>query len=496
MKYIKRYTLYKESKGFKTNEANKENGIIVYHGTPNKFDAFEYEKSSIYNLYGRGFYFTDSLKIAKGFLGGILDKKGTESHIKKCKLLVDKIYDFDEDISNAELLEYKQILLKNYDDFWFKHIYSILREEDFNLVKMNKRICNRKNLLYIKNKLINNDNTYSKDVNKLSRLDVFGILTDDFHSIWGKKHIVDYLKTKYDCFKLKQIGSGLSHYKTKIAHNIYVVFTNNKIQYLEDIKKTNENWYGDKDKTYETSIEHKEKFLVDLDYTLNWVEKHNPTFKTDDDEMSIDKIEHFYDYDSSKSKEWNIENFKNTVKESAISKIKEYMKVYKSTKKNGFKTIYRQISVDKIEDLKTDEIGLYWSFDSVRKNNNIREFDSNNIHLLITGEAKFDQINWGNGLDNYIYFGDAESEIKLLPNNKIKILDIEVLKIRVYTKDEEKSYSSQLCSVVNHSNKINVYFTNYSKYNSIERKNMEKEAIEYFNKIQNSVDKIKQLLVR
>ena len=146
--------------------------------------------------------------------------------------------------------------------------------------------------------------------------------------------------------------------------------------------------------------------------------------------------------------------------------------------------------------MKTDEIGLYWSFDSVRKNNNIREFDSNNIHLLITGEAKFDQINWGNGLDNYIYFGDAESEIKLLPNNKIKILDIEVLKIRVYTKDEEKSYSSQLCSVVNHSNKINVYFTNYSKYNSIERKNMEKEAIEYFNKIQNSVDKIKQLLVR
>jgi hypothetical protein len=74
---------------------NKNNELIVYHGTNKSFSNFELEHTSIFNLYGRGFYFTDSLDIAKSYIGGILNRKTSESHIKEYLLLVNNIYDFD-----------------------------------------------------------------------------------------------------------------------------------------------------------------------------------------------------------------------------------------------------------------------------------------------------------------------------------------------------------------------------------------------------------------
>lgn len=211
---------------------NLENGLIVYHGTNKSFSKFEIEKTSLYNLYGRGFYFTDSLEVAKCYIGGVLNQKSEESHIKKCKLIVNNIYNFDEEISNSELLEYKKIFIDNFEDFSLKRIYDVL-PEDFGEDLYTKRFCNRKFLLNLKSKITDKE-TYSQG-NKLTRLDVFGMITDDFSAIWMKKHIIEYLKSKYDCIKLEMEGTGLSDNIENIIHNVYIVFDSDKIDIVENI---------------------------------------------------------------------------------------------------------------------------------------------------------------------------------------------------------------------------------------------------------------------
>jgi hypothetical protein len=114
-----------------------------------------------------------------------------------------------------------------------KRIYDVL-PNDFNDNLDTKRYCNKSFLLKLKYNIT--DDVYSKDKNTLTRLDVFGLLTDDFHTIRMKKHIVDYLKNKYDCFKLKMLGTGLSNDKNNMEHNVYVVFDNNKIKIINNIK--------------------------------------------------------------------------------------------------------------------------------------------------------------------------------------------------------------------------------------------------------------------
>lgn len=214
-------------------EQKNSNGLIVYHGSPNMFDIFDINKTSHFNLYGRGFYFTDSLQIAKSYIGGILNRKTKDSHVKKCRLLVSDIYNFDEQISESELLEYRQLFLSNYDDFWFKRIYDIL-PDNYNL-KMSKTLCTRKKLLTIKNNFINKEG-YSEGQNSLTRLDVFSILSDDCNAISSKKCMTDHLKALYDCFTLEREGNGLSDSSlSNTIHRIYVVFSNEKIQILSNI---------------------------------------------------------------------------------------------------------------------------------------------------------------------------------------------------------------------------------------------------------------------
>jgi hypothetical protein len=219
-----------------------ENGepLVVYHGTNSEFSVFDLEKSSVYGIYGKGFYFTNNKKIAEEYLGGVLNKKSQKSHIKICFLNIKKPYFIDQEITDEEIYFYKQIIKKDKDyDFWFKRMY------DNDLPKkwedgINETLINRNDLLSIKNKLKNQkNNDYISKRNELTRNHVYGILTDNFNTINSKKVINEKLLKKYDGIISEYEGSGLMNIESLFTkHNVYIVFEPNQIKLADGTNTT------------------------------------------------------------------------------------------------------------------------------------------------------------------------------------------------------------------------------------------------------------------
>lgn len=213
-----------------------------------------------------------------------------------------------------------------------------------------------------------------------------------------------------------------------------------------------ENYY-EGNKKYDTSDPiHKEKFLVDLDYTLNWAIKHNPKFETSDEESRISHIEKWLDYDVNISKKDNIKEFIKTKTNTFRYDIIAYMKVYKKAKSAGYIKLYRQIAMDKLTEFNYKNIGIYWSFENPLTNH-INVLGNGKIKFVISANVKFENINWENGLDNYLYFGDSECEVKLYSDANIQILDI---KLQNRFKDEDVNEDEALKFIANIKKVLNI----------------------------------------
>jgi 8-oxo-dGTP pyrophosphatase MutT (NUDIX family) len=213
--------------------------LQVFHASNTKFDIFEIDKSSYWAIYYKGFYFTDNKKIANDYLGGILDHKSEESHIKKCFLNIRNPYLFDAEITDAEINVWKQIFHSKEDDFYFKRIWAYkLPKKWENGLTLN--LFNRHDLLQFKNHLVKQGAAYSEDKNILTRNDVYGIISDDFNigyiKEWLNKSI---LSKKYDGFIIHSKGSGLQNKKTdSLDHAIYVVHKSNQIKLADGTNTT------------------------------------------------------------------------------------------------------------------------------------------------------------------------------------------------------------------------------------------------------------------
>lgn len=191
-----------------------------------------------------------------------------------------------------------------------------------------------------------------------------------------------------------------------------------------------ENWYSDHydrgSREYRKYSNHKSKFLKDFDYTYRWVREHNPQLKnvygdySDMDEKKVKEIlkdhpEEYQEYLD--EKETNI-----------TAHIKSYMELYEMWEKKGYVPCIRSINVDSMEDVKWNEIGVYWSFTDGGDMGRSRDFDDNNkeIYLTFHSNIEIDKINWENSLDNFTYYGSDENEVKVYPNVPLTINKIEI----------------------------------------------------------------------
>lgn len=242
-------------------------------------------------------------------------------------------------------------------------------------------------------------------------------------------------------------------------------------------KTLNENYYdGEKDYTINNK-NHKALFLNDLDYTLNWVLEQNPEFETNDESARIKTIEDWHEYDNRISKDDNIKNFIKRKTYIFKNDVINYMKIYQKAKKQGYLTVYRQLGLDKLSDFNKNNIGYYWSFDSVLLNSNLSEFGKDTLRILITADIKFENINWENGLDNYIYFSEYESEIKIINDTNIKIVNVELIHYTHYVNGEEQF------NISHSKNGYRIYRLRNIKY--------EKEANDIMRKLLDDISKLK-----
>lgn len=149
--------------------------------------------------------------------------------------------------------------------------------------------------------------------------------------------------------------------------------------------------------------EHKAKFLIDYDYTYDWVLKYHPNMEID--YMTDDE-----------------EDYKTTAKITIEQHIKSYMKLFKKPIIN----IQRKITVKNISDIKYNNLGVFWSFQkiSVTFPHGIM---SPYYTVIFHGSTTHQNINWENSLDNFVYYGHDESEVKLFPDSKIVITDVEII---------------------------------------------------------------------
>ena len=119
-------------------------------------------------------------------------------------------------------------------------------------------------------------------------------------------------------------------------------------------------------------------------------------------------------------------NYLNFIK----NQILDYSKIYKKVKSENEIKIQRQIFIDNISELDYNNIGQYWSFNEIEKNLDMQD---KNIRITLFGVAHFNDILWENSLDNYIYFGAEESEIKLKKGKKIHLYQMEILPKQIST---------------------------------------------------------------
>lgn len=181
-----------------------ENGkpMVFYHGTPNKFDTFDYEKSSFYSNLGQGFYFTPDENVAKEYLGGILNNKTSDSHIKKVYLRIENPLYADDSVTDTFLNLIIDCIKENIDDFWLKDIdmpYDEWYDEGF-LPHLNKEdiITWKKYARKTKNHYNGEKNTYLSKGNNLIGTDLLYLFTDGYRNIRMKKHIQAVILKVYD----------------------------------------------------------------------------------------------------------------------------------------------------------------------------------------------------------------------------------------------------------------------------------------------------------
>ena len=153
-------------------------------------------------------------------------------------------------------------------------------------------------------------------------------------------------------------------------------------------------------------------FLIDFDYTFNWIKEHNPYMQTcfgDHCDTSVEELT----IDNIVENEINIK-----------SHIKRYMSLYQKWKSDGFIDVYRTLNINSISNIDFDKLGVYWSFiDENDKWGRSRDF-INSAHPLsinLYTRIPLEYVNWENSLDNFCYFGGDEDEVKLKPKSKLII---------------------------------------------------------------------------
>jgi hypothetical protein len=164
---------------------------------------------------------------------------------------------------------------------------------------------------------------------------------------------------------------------------------------------------------------HKEKFLIDYDYTYNWILKYHP-------KLEIDYPPDEPDYQSTAKLE--IEN-----------RIKYYMDLYKKSKLSNIIDIQRKICIKELNDIDINKLGLFWSFQPT--DIGFVTIDNPYYEVIFYGYTNYNNVNWENSLDNFVYYGFDESEVKLYPNSKVTITKANILYRKKWNKVESVNTS-------------------------------------------------------
>lgn len=150
--------------------------------------------------------------------------------------------------------------------------------------------------------------------------------------------------------------------------------------------------------------EHKKKFLVDYDYTYNWVLKYHPKFEIDYEAMED-------------------EDYEDIAKHTISYRIHDYMELYAKSRDNI--KIERKVLVDDLSQINYDKIGVFWSFRKSDVTFSTKNYPYYEVKFYGVTDSK--NVNWENGLDNFVYYGHDESEVKLFPGSNVTINDVRII---------------------------------------------------------------------
>ena len=165
------------------------------------------------------------------------------------------------------------------------------------------------------------------------------------------------------------------------------------------------------------------KFLIDLDYTFEIYTQMNHNLETYWDEP-------YYNYTVYKGweepDEYYDEEEGSTYEDVYIKgEIKRFMEVYQEFKSRG-KVINteRKMSLKSPNDINYNNLGQYWSFCHASQ-----MFDQGeNYYIIMVSDIPHNNIDWVNSLDNYVYFGHDECEVKVKKNHKVFLKHITIYK--------------------------------------------------------------------
>lgn len=215
--------------------------MIFYHGTPNEFSVFDITKSSPYGNVGRGFYFTDTFETAQNYIGGLLGRKTEKSHVKECYLRMENPYDFDEIITDNEIISLANLIENNNDSFWFNKIL-----EDINYRYSRKSLpvgWDFDEGMLVPFDRITKDGLsdaitwlYNKKIlmtNQLTRDNVWFVVTDGYHTNKSKEYLKEWLlENGYDSVIFSIVGDNKGH--GTYTNKCYVVFNSNQIKSVDN----------------------------------------------------------------------------------------------------------------------------------------------------------------------------------------------------------------------------------------------------------------------
>jgi hypothetical protein len=234
-----------------------ENGkpLVVYHGSNTDFHTFDKEKTSFYNHFGQGHYFTDNKSIADDFSRDDSRHYRVENKIPKTYavyLRIEKPYYMNQEITDEEIQELSNLVKITNGSFFFKRFfYDSFSDKVYDKASENvpaqwgwgedevkAELVNRKDLLELKRwamkyKQETRIGDYSEG-DTLTRLDVYTMLTDNGNAISPKRHITEFLqKNGYDGIIVDAIGSGLKEKDTRPTRN-FVVWDANQIKSIDN----------------------------------------------------------------------------------------------------------------------------------------------------------------------------------------------------------------------------------------------------------------------